>query len=179
MNETADTKTCAMCAETIRAIAKVCPHCRHVQTKWTFLNPNITASLMGIFWIASIIVVLVFLKRIAGNRDFEPYQQQLLVLESSVSQRISSNGVYVVITGVITNWSNCSWKNIGVEGQLFGSDGKLIDVVPAASDYYGGFVAASHSTCAFKIESRTSHSLSDYASHKVFFRWAKDATSWP
>ena len=179
MIESEQTKVCPMCAETIKAAAKVCPHCRHVQVKWSFFNPNITSALVGIFWLVSIVGIGVFVNKIIGRQDFERYQTQFYILESTVSQRIASNGVYVVITGVLTNGSNYPWKSIGLEGQLFDREGKLIDVVVAPSDYYSGVVAASHAIAAFNIESRTSHSLTDYANHKVFVRWAKDATSWP
>lgn len=168
-----------MCAEAIRSAAKVCPHCRHAQTTWSFFNPNVSALLVGIFWLAGILVLAVIAKKITGRQDFERHQAQLSILESAVSQRVASNGLYVVITGVLTNGSDYSWKNIGLEGQLFNRDGKLVDVIPASSDFYGGIVAASHSVSAFKIEGRTSRSAADYANHKVFVRWAKDATAWP
>lgn len=168
-----------MCAETIRSAAVVCPHCRHVQTTWKLCSPNVTATITLAFFAIAMICAFAFLNRIVGQQHFEPYQSQLTILESTVSQRVTTNAVFVVITGVLTNGSDYAWKNIALEGRLYGRGGRLVDVIPATAEYYGGIVAAAHSVSAFKIESRTSHSLADYASHKVEVQWAKDATSWP
>jgi len=143
------------------------------------LMPNITALFPAVLWIVGVIVLLVFLKRIGGSREFASYRDQFVVLESSVSQRVTSNASWVVITGVFTNQTGYTWKNIGLEGQLFDGAGKLIEVIPAEPEYSGRHVAGAHATAAFKIESRSSHDLKDVASHKVMVRWAKDGNSWP
>jgi hypothetical protein len=156
-----------MCAETIKSAAVVCPHCRHVQTTWKLCSPNLTGALTAGLILICMIGALIMLKRIVGERDFEPYQSQLAILESSVSQRVTSNAVYVVVTGVLTNSSDRSWKNIALEGQLYDREGHLVDAIPAAADHYSGIAAAARGAAAFKIESRTSHALADYASHKV------------
>lgn len=178
MSDGADTKICPMCAEPIRVAAKLCPHCRHVQARWSFLNPNVIATLVGIFWLCGILGVVLFAERLFTNRDFEPHRPQFSVIESTVTQRTTSNAIYVVVSGVISNGSSYSWKDVGVEAQIFDHDGKLIDVIPAPSDY-GGIVVSAHALAAFKIESRTGRQLRDYASHKAFVRWGKDVKTWP
>lgn len=177
-----ETKVCKMCAETIKAAAVVCPHCRRVQTTWKIINPNLTAMAtlitIGIYVFAGFLLI----SKIVGQRNFEPYKSQITILESTVSQRdiSNSNGVFVVITGTLTNGSDYSWKRMSIEGQLFGTDGRLIDAIPSKSDAFNDdAVVAAHSVAAFKIESRTSHALADYANHKVNVQWAVDATSWP
>lgn len=176
-----ETKVCKLCAETIKAAAVVCPHCRRVQATWKIINPNLTAmatlTTVGIYLVAGFLLI----NKIVGQRNFEPYKNQITILESTVSQRVlsNSNGVMVVITGTLTNGSNYSWKRMSLEGQLFGADGRLIDAIPAKSDAFDDAVVAAHSAAAFKIETRTSRALADYASHKVSVQWAVDATSWP
>jgi hypothetical protein len=179
MSDAAQTKVCPMCAETIRAAAKLCPHCRHVQVKWNLFAPNITAVVVMVFWLAAILGVMILIGRVIGRQNAEPYLQQFAILESTVSQRITSNATYVVITGTLTNGSDYSWRNIALEGQVFDSKSNLVDVIPAPSDYYTGSIAPAHGVAAFKIESRTGRTPAEYATHKVFVRWAKDATSWP
>ncbi len=182
MTETtqSETKVCKLCAETIKSAAVVCPHCRQVQTTWKLCSPNVTGAVTLTFFAIGILCVFLFITKIVGRQDFEPYQSQLTILESTVSQRVTTNATFVVITGVLTNGSDYSWKNISLEGQLYSSDGHLMDVIPAVSvGYYDGVVAPAHSVAAFKIESRTSRSLTDYSNHKVIVQWARDATSWP
>lgn len=175
-----ETKVCKMCAETIKAAAVVCPHCRHVQTTWRLCSPNLTGALKAVLILVCIIGVLTILKKIVGTRDFDPYQSKLTILESSVSQRVTSNAVFVVITGVLTNSSDRSWKDIALEGQLYDREGRLLDAIPAKADYFNdGVVAAARGVAAFKIETKTSRALADYANHKVTVQWARDATSWP
>ena len=176
----AETKVCKMCAETIKAAAVVCPHCRRVQTTWKITSPNLTAMAtlitMGVYLIAGFLLI----NKIVGQRNFEPYKNQITILESTVSQRVTSNGVFVVITGILTNGCDYSWKRVSIEGQLFGVDGRLIDAIPAKSDVFNDdAVVAAHSVAAFKIEGRTSRALTDYANHKANVQWAVDATSWP
>lgn len=168
-----------MCAETIKSAAIVCPHCRHVQTTWKLCSPNVTAALQLAFIAIGAIGVLLFIGKIVGRQDFAPYKPQITILESTVSQRVTSNATFVVITGILTNGSDYAWKNIALEGRLYGREGRFLDAIPASSDYYGGVVVMAHSVSSFKIESRTSHSLADYANHKVEVQWARDATSWP
>jgi hypothetical protein len=141
-------------------------------------NPNITGTLAGLFWFGLLFGLAWFLNRILDGRDFTPHRTRFEVMESNVSERVTSNAAYVVVTGLLTNGSDYSWKNVGVEAQLFDHKGHIIDVIQAPTDY-GGLAVSRHSVAAFKIESRTGHNLKDYASHKVFVRWAKDARSWP
>ncbi len=181
MTETtqSETKVCKLCAETIKSAAVVCPHCRQVQTTWKLCSPNVTGAFTVAFFAICGIGVLLFIKQIVGRQDFTPYKPQITILESMVSQRVTSNATFVVITGILTNGSDYAWKNISLEGRLYGREGRFLDAIPASSDYYGGVVAMAHGVSSFKIESRTSHSLADYANHKVEVQWARDATSWP
>lgn len=168
-----------MCAETIKSAAVVCPHCRHVQKTWKLCSPNMTATVTLAFFAIGILGIFLFINKIVGRQNFKPYQSQITILESTVSQRVTTNAVFVVITGVLTNGSDYSWKNIALEGRLHDREGHLMDVIPAGTGYYDGVVAVAHGVAAFKIENRTSRSLADYANHKVLVQWARDATSWP
>jgi hypothetical protein len=84
----------------------------------------------------------------------------------------------VSVIGIVTNQSEFGWKDLGMEAQLFDKDGKLIDVIPANGDYLG-ITIFPHSEAGFKIESKATKRESDYASHKVYVRVAKDIKTWP
>jgi len=89
-------KVCKMCAETIKSAAVVCPHCRHVQTTWKLYSPNVTATITLAFFAIGILGIFLFINKVVGRQDFEPYQSQFKILESTVSQRVTTNAVFVV-----------------------------------------------------------------------------------
>ncbi len=183
MADAEQTKVCPLCAETIKAAAKVCPHCRYWQKKWSFQNPQTTQTIGGILAVILIIGAMmgvgVFFDHLVGpKRDFAPYRDQITIINSTLGFRMSGSNLMVSVVGVVTNQSEFGWKNLGLEAQLFDKDDSLIDVIPANGDYRGVTVLP-HATAGFKIESRATKKESDYASDKVYVRVAKDIRSWP
>jgi hypothetical protein len=184
MAENEQTKVCPLCAETIKSAAKVCPHCRHWQTKWSFQNPQVMQSIAAVFWAAAIFGAIFglgyFLENLIGpKRDFTQYQSQIAVVSSEVSFRMSGSNLTVSVVGVVTNQSDFAWKNVGLEARLFGKDGKLIDVIQASDSSYSGVVVLPHAEAGFKIQSRATKNESEYATHKVFVGTAEDFKTWP
>jgi hypothetical protein len=180
MPETEQTKVCPLCAETIKAAAKVCPHCRHCQTrKWSLSNPQFMQSVVAVFWAASIFGAIFglgyFLENLLGSkRDFAPYQNQIGIVSSKVSFRTSGSNLTVFVVGVVTNKSEFAWKNVGLEAQLFDKSGKLIDVIQASDSGYSGIVILPHSEAGFKIQSKAARDESEYATHIVVVGTGKD-----
>jgi len=185
MAEIEQTKVCPLCAETIKTAAKVCPHCRHWQPrKWSFNNPAFLQSLASLVMAAAIFGAIAglgyFLEHLIGpKRDFSPYQNQILVVSSEMSFRISGSNLTVSVVGVVTNQSDFAWKNVGLEARLFGKDGNLIDVIQASDSSYSGVVVLPHAEAGFKIQSRATKNESEYATHKVLVGTAKDFNAWP
>jgi hypothetical protein len=177
--EIEQTKTCPLCAETINAAAKVCPHCRHWQMRWSFQNPQIVGSLWGILGLCVWLTLLAYLNKIFGpKRDFAEYPDQIAVVSSQFSHRTVGSNLMVTVVGVLTNRSNCSWEDVGFETRFFDRDGKLIDAVVQTGDFQR-FAILKHSEEAFRVEGRATRPPEAYASHKVTVRWAKDADAWP
>ena len=185
MAEIEQTKVCPLCAETIKTAAKVCPHCRHWQPrKWSFNNPAFLQSLASLVMAAAIFGAIAglgyFLEHLIGpKRDFSPYQNQILVVSSEMSFRISGSNLTVSVVGVVTNQSEFAWKNVGLEARLFGKDGNLIDVIQASDSSYSGVVVLPHAEAGFKIQSRATKNESEYATPKVLVGTAKDFNAWP
>ena len=183
MSETEQTKVCPLCAETIKAAAKVCPHCRFWQKKWSLQNPqtiqSIGAILVVILITAAIMGLGIFFDHLVGpKRDFAPYQSQITVVSSATSFRMVGSNLMVSVVGIVTNQGEFGWKDLGLEAQLFDKDGKLIDLIPADGDYRG-ITVFPHSEAGFKIESKATKNEPDYATHQVYVRGAKDIKAWP
>jgi hypothetical protein len=184
MAEIEQTKICPLCAETIKAAAKVCPHCRYWQKKWSLQNPQTAQTIGALCWIIIIIAAVmglgVFLDHLIGpKRDFALYQSQIAVVNSEMSFRISGSNLTVSVIGVVTNQSEFAWKNVGLEARLFDKDGKLIDVIQASDSSYNGVVVLPHAEAGFKIQGKATKNESEYAAHKVFIGTGKDFNAWP
>ena len=179
MAEIEQTKICPLCAETIKAAAKVCPHCRHWQRRWSLQNPQVFATIWVAIVIGALLCLVAFVDKIFGpKRDFAEYRDQIAVVSSQLSHRTSGSNSMVTVVGMVTNRSEFPWKDVGLEAQFFDREGKLIDVVIHAGDY-GGFAILPRAEEAFRIEGKSARPQSEYASHKVTVRWAKDAGAWP
>lgn len=177
MPESGQTKTCPLCAETIQAAAHVCPHCRHSQRTWSFQNPQISAAIVILMVLGVAAAFGAFLDKIFGSkRDFSEYRNDIAVVSSQVSHTTRSSNLLVSVVGVVTNRGLFSWTKVGLEAQLFDGQGRLIDVVQTSD--YNGFPILPHSEAAFKVEVKAVREKSDYTSHKVIVRWAKDPRSW-
>jgi hypothetical protein len=183
MIEIEQTKVCPLCAETIKVMAKVCPHCRYWQPrKWSLNNPVFMQSLASLFVALAIFGAIIglcyFLENLLGSkRDFAPYRNQIGVVSSEVSFKMSGSNLTVFVVGVLTNKTEFSWKNIGLEAQLFDKNGKLIDVIQASDNTYNGVIILPHSEAGFKIQSKATKEESDYATHEVIVGTGKDFRS--
>jgi hypothetical protein len=183
MAENEQTKICPLCAETIRAAAKVCPHCRYWQKKWSLQNPQTTQSigafLMLLLITAAVVGLGIFLSHVIGpKRDFAPYRNQVKVVNSEVNFGMVYSNLTVFVVGVITNQSDYGWKQVGLEARFFDRNGKLIDVIPANSEY-SPVTVLPHTEAGFKIQRSAAQEESAYASHQIFVRTAKDINAWP
>jgi hypothetical protein len=179
MTEDGQTKVCPLCSETIRVTAKVCPHCRHWQKKWSLSNPYFVGTFAGVTWLLLCSCVLAFMGKVLGPKEeFATYRDQIGVVQSEFSQRTSGSNLWITVVGTLTNHSNIGWKDVGVEGQFFDPSGKLIDVISVNTSDYRAAVILPHGEAAFRIERMASHPASSYATNKLTVRWAKDVDAW-
>lgn len=170
-----ETRVCKLCAETIKAAAVVCPHCRSWQKRWSWTDPRTTALLMAAFWILVMVGMGVFFERVFGDKDdFATYRDDIVIVESQVSQRPSGTNTYVTVVGTLTNASAVSWKDVGVEAQFLDSAGKPFDAITVNAEGFRGVVVLPHGGSTFKIEGRAARPGADYSNYRVTVRWAKD-----
>jgi hypothetical protein len=181
MAEAEPTKTCPHCAETIKTAAVVCPHCRYWQKKWSWYNPKVLTAFGLVVMTAYFVGIGIFMDTMFGSKEqFATYRDEITVVSSQHSQRISTSGcdsninVYVTVVGTLTNRSDIAWKDVGVEAQFLDKSGKQFDAITVNADQYRGTTLLPHGEAAFKIEGRAARPESDYGSYKVVVRWAKD-----
>lgn len=172
MNEAAETKVCPRCAETIKFAAKVCPHCRYWQRKWSIYNPQLWTVCGLILFVGYAIIMAKLFNSVVGEGiDFAQYRDQLRIVTSSMSYSATDTNRYITTVGLVTNCTEFSWKDVQLETQYFDGSGKLIDT---GLNRYSDTVLLPHGEAAFRIRTLADKPESSYASHKVFVRYAKD-----
>ncbi|HEY3760486.1 MAG TPA: FxLYD domain-containing protein [Verrucomicrobiae bacterium] len=171
------TKTCPLCAEPVNAAAKVCPHCRHWLKKWSIPSPYFSGIVAMTVWILAMVALMAFMEKAFGPKtDFAEYHDQISVLNSQFSQQMRESNLWNTVVGTLTNSSKASWKDVEVEAQFFNKSGTMIDAI-TVKDNYIGIVILPHGEAAFKIDGRAVCPAIDYATNKLYVRWAKDANS--
>ncbi len=179
MSEPTQLRTCRLCAEALKPEAIVCPHCRHVQKKWSFANPILMGGAYFLCWVVFMVGVGVFLERLLGAKEsFAGHESEIRVVQSNFSCRSSGTNVYMTVVGTVTNTGELAWKDLAVEAQFQDASGRLIDAIQANPDYRG-VALLPKGQAAFKIEGRAARPQADYTTHSVSIRWAKDPRAWP
>jgi hypothetical protein len=118
-----------MCAETIKATAKVCPHCRHWLKRWSLANPQVGMTLYALAAVLLIVGLGLWIETMFGSKEqFVDHKDEITVLGSVFTHRTSGTNVYVTVVGTLTNHGSLTWKDVGVEAQFFDESGELIDV---------------------------------------------------
>jgi len=176
MVEAEPTKVCPLCAEMIKSAAKVCPHCRHWQKRWSTRNPEVSVALSMVMMFGVLAGFSIFFERIFGpKQDFGPYRDKVSVVSSQFNHRTNNNVLFNTVVGTITNRTEVAWKDVGVEAQFFDKAGKQIDAITVNTSDYLSVVVLPHGEAAFKIEGKAARPEPDYDSYKVTIRWARDA----
>jgi hypothetical protein len=129
MPEDNQTKVCPLCAETIKAAAKVCPYCRTKQGRYVLLRQEL---LLGVPILGLAIVAIAVIAELApdengaGGRSFAGHQKDLVV--SSSSLECSGTNQDFWMTGTVTNDGQYPWRVRELEIRFLDNGGSLLDV---------------------------------------------------
>jgi len=82
VSESEPTKTCPLCAETIKSAAKICPFCRTRQSRFVLLQGELAGALVALMWIVILAAICGWVfpeERAINSRNFA-YQRTTLRL---------------------------------------------------------------------------------------------------
>jgi hypothetical protein len=176
-DQTQNAKTCRMCAETINVAARLCPCCRTDQRK------SAVTLMLVVPWLGWLLMLLMGLgvvslasRMLDPGRDFAPFRDRFEVVSSSMQFSKNEKGQYVTTVGTVRNNSDFAWEDVQMEVRYFDRENKLVDV---GAHRFSDVALQPHSESAFRVRVLADQPETDYASHKVYVRSAKDIKRWP
>ena len=166
--DTASSRICPFCAESIKQEAKVCPRCRQWLTLRSLRNPAITVWIYGfphlLFYALLAMVILTALNRSQNPKpDYTAFVNSLRVMESQMNWAETSSGPRIYITGILTNQSEFAWRDIELECRFLDTKGRLMD----ADHPHVALTIQPHDDTAFCAVVTPSHATNDYASFRL------------
>jgi predicted nucleic acid-binding Zn ribbon protein len=176
--DTASSRTCPFCAESIKREAKVCPRCRQWLTLRSIRNPAITVWIYGLPHLAIYaligMLILTALNRFQNPKpDYTAFVNSLRVMESRLNWAETSSGLRIYVTGILTNQSEFAWRDIELECRFFDANGHLVD----AAHPHAGLTIQPHDDTAFRAVVTPSHASNDYASFRISVSTARNTKS--
>lgn len=176
--ETTTKKTCKICFQEIDTRAKKCPYCHHWQRPWLAISysPIIAALPLGLMLLG---FGFLMHKTFSRGEPFEQHRGELQIKASEMKFGTASNccnGARVEVLGTLKNTSQFSWKDINVEVQFIGADGKLVD---GGQQLQYSLEAPAGGEAVFKVSMRREFPLEIYKDYKIRILSAKDNRVWP
>lgn len=171
-----ETKTCPVCAEEIKRAAKLCPRCRQWQTRFGIRHPATLSLLLVLCLCVLAIGFVAFLLRISNPKPrYEDFHGLVKVTESRMTPLQTDKDRLLVIVGLVTNQTSFSWKEVQFDCRYFDTNGTLID----AKTGFGTGAIYGHGESAFRVDLKVARPFSDYASHTIAVKAARNAAAWP
>ena len=153
MAENEQTKVCPLCAETIKAAAKVCQFCRTRQGRFTVLKGELGGAIVTI----TLLAVLIWMSSSlfpddsdsTSAADFIRHRDELPVVRTVLEGAEEHQRFW--LSGYVTNKGDRPWRVHKLEVRLLDAGGNLLEVQhrPFRDN---AFVVQPNSEHAFRIE---------------------------
>jgi hypothetical protein len=150
MDDVIQTKTCPLCAETIKAAAKVCPFCQAHQSRFGLWRDQLVqlGFVLVMMAILGLVSYWVFPEDApSGGRNFARHREDLSVLRSSLERNRKKPEFW--LTGYVTNRGDYPWRVRELELRLLDARGNLLDV--RHPDVSEAFVVLPRGEAAFRV----------------------------
>lgn len=158
---TEQTKTCHMCGEQIKAIAKRCPHCTQHQSK--FNSPII---IFGI--VLALIIVTRFLlpstSRLPNRETIYGSDNKLVILETTHKYSKDDCGSFITILGKLRNDTEKAWNDVHFEVKFYNDKAEQIDTFN--SQLYS-LVVAPKKEASFRIREKAAAPADQYKRYDI------------
>jgi predicted nucleic acid-binding Zn ribbon protein len=129
MGDVTQTKACPLCAETIKAAARVCSFCRAHQSRFALWREQLGQLALALPLMAILILVCFWVFPDDGpssGRNFARHREDLRVLRTSLEHSKPKPEFW--LTGYVTNRGDYPWRVRELELRLLDSQGNLLDV---------------------------------------------------
>jgi len=153
----------------MHAEARKCPHCNQWVGKAMAM---VYVPLIILFGFAAYLLIWP-LSLFGGGADPAAVLSKIVVVDSSFRFNTQGDHTYVSAVGTIRNNSEeIAADDVYIEVQYFDGEGTLIDT-EGAEQY--GLTLLPGAEVAFRLQAHASSPVSEYATHKVFVRSAREA----
>jgi hypothetical protein len=169
-------RTCPFCAEIIKAEAKLCPRCHQWLTLKSFRNPLVLTLShvvpLTVIWIVLGLAWLSMMERFGNPRPYySEFPGSLRIIESRMNWAQTSDGLRIYITGVLTNTSPVTWREVEFDCRFFDSHGVMLDADTGHS--YGAMQP--HDETAFRVSLIPTAPTNGYVSFRISVSNARNA----
>jgi len=151
MGDVSQTRICPLCAETIKAAAKVCPFCRAHQSRFGLWREQLIQLVLALLSVGLFVVVCFWVfpdGASSSGRQFARHREDLGVLRSSLEREKKKPKFW--LTGYVTNRGDYPWRVRELESRFLDTQGNLLDV--RRSTISDPFVVPPRGEAAFHVE---------------------------
>jgi hypothetical protein len=161
-------KTCRMCGEEIKAIAKRCPHCTHFQSR---INAPIVIVIIGL----AIVIATRFMMPSPLKREtLYNSDNKLTILETTHKYGKDDCGSFIAILGKLKNQTEKTWTDVHdvhFEVKFYNEKNELVDTLN--SQLYSIVIGPKKET-SFRIREKAAALEGQYKRHEITITKAQE-----
>ena len=152
------TKTCRMCGEEIKAIAKRCPHCG---SYLKIMNVPVLIAIVGL----AIIIAARFMMPTPFSREtLYDADNKLIIAETTHKYGKDDCGSFIAILGKLKNQTEKTWTDVHFEVKFYNEKNELVD---ALNSQLYSIIISPKKEMSFRIREKAAALESQYKRHEI------------